>query len=138
MLLSVVIVVVVVGGAIGLRPPRSPPTAAQTQSGALRAAPAAAVPRLVDLGSTTCAPCKVMLGVMSELEERYPGAMAIEFINVNENPELADRYGVRVIPTQIFYAPDQRELFRHVGVFRTEEIVAKWKDLGFPIALAQR
>ena len=89
------------------------------------------LPRFVDLGTTTCAPCKVMLGVMAELEQKYPGAVAIEFINVNQNPDQAQRYGIQVIPSQIFYSPDGRELFRHTGVFRTEEIIAKWAELGF-------
>lgn len=91
------------------------------------------LPRFVELGTTTCAPCRVMLGVMAELEEKYPGAMVIEFVNVHEQAALADRYAVQVIPTQIFYSPDDRELFRHVGVFKTEEIVAKWAELGFPV-----
>jgi len=92
------------------------------------------LPRFVELGTTTCAPCRVMLGVMAELEQKYPGAMVIEFVNVHEQPALADRYGVQVIPSQIFYSPDDRELFRHVGVFKAEEIVAKWVELGFPMA----
>jgi thioredoxin 1 len=91
------------------------------------------LPRFVELGTTTCAPCRVMLGVMAELEKNYPGVMVIEFVNVHEQPALADRYGVQVIPTQIFYSPDDRELFRHVGVFKTEEVIAKWAELGFPV-----
>lgn len=90
------------------------------------------LPRFVGLGSTTCAPCKVMLGVMSELEQKYVGAMVIEFINAEQYPEQAERYGIRIIPSQIFYGPDGRELYRHTGVIRTEEIVAKWAELGFP------
>ncbi|HMA96049.1 MAG TPA: thioredoxin family protein [Polyangiaceae bacterium] len=92
---------------------------------------AKALPRFVDLGTTTCAPCKAMLGVMAELEQKYPGAMTIEFVNVQEQPLAAQRYGIQTIPTQIFYAPDGRELYRHIGVFRTEAIIAKWAELGF-------
>jgi thioredoxin 1 len=80
-----------------------------------------------------------MLGVMGELEQRYPGAMVVEFVNTAERPAEAQRLGVQIIPTQIFYSPDNRELFRHVGVFRAEEIVAKWAELGFPMtATAER
>jgi thioredoxin 1 len=35
-----------------------------------------------------------------------------------------------VIPTQIFYDADGRDLFRHVGFFAKEDILAKWKELG--------
>ena len=89
------------------------------------------LPRFVDLGTTTCAPCKVMLRVMAELEEKYPGAFIIEFVNVQKDRTGAQRYNIQIIPTQIFFAPDGRELYRHVGVFKTEEIIAKWAELGF-------
>jgi thioredoxin 1 len=35
-----------------------------------------------------------------------------------------------VIPTQIFYNAEGKELFRHVGFFGKEDILAKWKELG--------
>ena len=91
----------------------------------------AALPRFVDLGTTTCPPCRVMLGVMEELKKKYPDEMIVEFVNVQEKPEEVSRYGIRVIPAQIFYDPSGKELYRHIGVFRTEEIIEKWADLGF-------
>lgn len=92
---------------------------------------AQALPRFVDLGTTTCAPCRVMLGVMEELKQKYPGAMTVEFVNVRENPAEAQSYGIQMIPTQIFFGPDGRELYRHIGVFRTDAVIAKWAELGF-------
>lgn len=97
------------------------------------AAPTKALPRFVDFGTTTCAPCKVMLGVMAELEQKYPGAMTIEFVNVQEQQEKTQMYGIRTIPTQIFFSPDGKELFRHLGVMRTEAVIAKWAELGIVI-----
>jgi thioredoxin 1 len=92
-----------------------------------------AVPRFVDLGTTSCAPCKVMLGVMKELEAQYASALLIEFVNVHDQPAAMDTYGINVIPTQIFFAPDGKELFRHVGVMRAEAVVSKWSELGYPL-----
>jgi thioredoxin 1 len=92
------------------------------------------LPRFVDLGTTSCAPCKVMIRVMAELSEQYPGALQIDFVNVKEEPEMLDKYGVSIIPTQIFYSPDGKELFRHTGVFPAPAIVAKWKELGYELA----
>lgn len=89
------------------------------------------LPRFVDLGTTTCAPCKVMLGVMAEFEQRYPGALIVEFIDVQRHPEEAERFGVQVIPSQIFYDGNGRELYRHTGVFPTDAIAAKWAELGY-------
>ena len=94
---------------------------------------ASALPKFVDLGTTTCAPCKAMLRVMDELRTQYPGKLDIQFVNVKEQWEKMDAYGVSAIPTQIFYSPDSRELFRHTGYFSTKEVVAKWKELGFDL-----
>ena len=94
----------------------------------------AALPRFVDIGTTTCAPCKAMLRVMEELEQQYPGALRIEFVNVKDDPDNAAQYGVKVIPTQIFYSPEGKELYRHTGVFPTRDVAAKWKELGYDLA----
>jgi len=106
----------------------SPPTSA-----AVGAAPSEPLPRFVDAGTTTCAPCKVMLGVMEELERTYSGELVVEFVNTREQPDEAERLGIRTIPSQIFYAPDGRELYRHTGVMRSAEIAAKWAELGFTL-----
>lgn len=90
-------------------------------------------PRFVDLGTTSCAPCRVMLGVMEVLEQRYPEALQVDFINVQLDADSVKFYGIRAIPTQIFYSPDGQELFRHIGVMRADEIVAKWKTLGYDL-----
>jgi thioredoxin 1 len=91
------------------------------------------LPKLVDLGTRTCAPCKAMLGVLDELERGYGGQLAVEFINVAEQEEKAAPYAVDVIPTQVFLGPDGKELFRHVGFFSRTAIVQKWGELGFPL-----
>ncbi|GAO01272.1 hypothetical protein PSR1_00125 [Anaeromyxobacter sp. PSR-1] len=74
-----------------------------------------------------------MLGVMQDLERDYPDSLIVQFINVQERPDEAERYGIQVIPSQIFYGPDGRELYRHTGVFRADAVVAKWAELGFPL-----
>jgi len=85
LLLSSIVIVGIVGGALLLKSNRTEPTSARPAQ-----AQRQALPRFVDLGTTTCAPCRVMLGVMEELEQRYPGAMIVEFVNVNSQPEGRD------------------------------------------------
>jgi len=92
-----------------------------------------ALPRFVDLGTTTCAPCRVMLGVMDTLEQQYPDTLAVEFVNVHEDRAAASRYGIQIIPTQIFYAPDGQELFRHTGVMPAAAVASKWRELGYDL-----
>lgn len=130
-LLAVLIASAVVGIPLYLKSRAPTVRPLQPDRGSALAPTAESLPRLVDFGTTTCAPCKAMLAVMAELEQKYPGAMVIEFVNVQERPAEAQRYGVQVIPSQIFYAPDGKELYRHTGVFRTDAILAKWEELGF-------
>jgi thioredoxin 1 len=91
------------------------------------------VPRLVELGADRCIPCKMMAPILEELRKEYSGKLEVAFIDVWKNRDAARRYGIRRIPTQIFYDASGRELFRHVGFFPKEDILAKWKELGVPI-----
>lgn len=103
---------------------------ARAQPAAISPSRAAAVPRLVDLGSVTCVPCKAMAPILDGLRAEYAGRMEVQFIDVWKDPDAGHAYGVRVIPTQIFYAADGRELARHEGFLGREEILARWKALG--------
>jgi thioredoxin 1 len=101
-------------------------------------APAAAVapaviadlPRLVDLGADKCIPCKMMAPILDDLRKTYAGRMDVVFIDVWQNPDAGKKYGINVIPTQIFYDAAGKELFRHDGFFGKDDILAKWKELG--------
>jgi thioredoxin 1 len=88
------------------------------------------VPRLVDLGSVTCIPCQMMAPVLEELKKEYAGRLSVEFYDVRENPDAATKYGIKLIPTQIFFDASGKELFRHEGFFAKDGILAKWKELG--------
>jgi thioredoxin 1 len=88
------------------------------------------LPRLVDLGADKCIPCKMMAPILAELAQEYAGQLDVVFIDVWKKREEAPRYGIRVIPTQIFYGADGKELFRHLGFFAKNDILAKWKELG--------
>ncbi|MFB0505111.1 MAG: thioredoxin family protein, partial [Thermodesulfobacteriota bacterium] len=91
------------------------------------------VPRLVELGADRCIPCKMMAPILEQLRKEYSGKLQVAFIDVWKNPDAAKRYGIRVIPTQIFYDASGKELFRHVGFIPKRDILAKWKELGIPI-----
>jgi thioredoxin 1 len=99
------------------------------------AATTAKLPRLVDLGATKCIPCKLMAPVLEELKKEYAGRMNVEFIDVWVNPDAGKPYGIEMIPTQIFFDAEGKELFRHVGFFAKEDILAKWKELGVDLTV---
>ncbi len=85
---------------------------------------------MVDIGAKKCIPCKMMAPIMEELEKEYHGKAAIVFIDVWENPSAGGEFGIRVIPTQIFYDASGKETLRHEGFFDKESIVAELKNLG--------
>ncbi|MFH1069169.1 MAG: thioredoxin family protein [Candidatus Glassbacteria bacterium] len=93
--------------------------------------PAVGLPRLVDLGADQCIPCKLMAPILEELKEEYKGRLEVTFIDVWKDPLPGRQYGIRAIPTQIFYGPDGKELFRHEGFYSKEDILAKWRELGY-------
>jgi len=91
-------------------------------------AAAAALPRLVDLGATKCIPCKRMAPILEALKVDYAGAVDVQFIDVWQNPQAGTPYGIRLIPTQVFFDRKGRERFRHEGFFAREEIERIFKD----------
>ena len=75
--------------------------------------------------------------MLDELKKEYAGKLEVEFIDVWENPDAGKQYGIEVIPTQIFYDADGKELFRHIGFFAKDDILAKWKELGVDLKSAK-
>ena len=108
------------------QPPATPPAAS--------AAPVSVrLPQLIDLGAKTCIPCKKMAPILEELSATYVAYFGVQFIDVRENPSMAKQYDIRFIPTQIFYDAQARELYRHIGFYSKEEILAKWRALGVDV-----
>ncbi len=92
------------------------------------------LPKLLDLGSGTCIPCKAMAPILEELKETYAGVFDVQFIDVKDHPEAARQYGIQLIPTQIFFDIAGQERFRHEGFFSREDILATWDQLGVELA----
>lgn len=88
-------------------------------------------PHLVDLGADQCIPCKMMAPILDELKKDFAGRMDVTFIDVWKNREQAGRFGIQMIPTQIFYDPDGNELYRRSGFIGRGDILETWKRLGY-------
>ncbi len=98
---------------------------------------AQSLPKLVDVGADKCIPCIKMAPILDQLREDFSGQMDVVFVDVWKKREEAAKYGVRMIPTQIFYAPDGRKLYRHTGFYSREEMLARWQELGYSFAKDQ-
>ena len=88
------------------------------------------LPKLIDLGADKCIPCKKMAPILEEAEKLYKGRAEIVFIDVWKNREEGAKYGIRTIPTQIFFDASGTEVLRHEGFFPMEEIQKQFKAMG--------
>lgn len=99
--------------------------------------PVKALPKMIELGSDKCIPCKAMAPIIEELKKELAGKLQMEFYDVWKNAEYGRKYAIRVIPTQVFVDAAGKEVFRHEGFFSKEDILAKWKELGFDFSKAK-
>jgi thioredoxin 1 len=112
------------------------PAAAQTKSAKTPAAvssSAKSIPLMVDIGAKKCIPCKMMAPILEDLKKEYAGVFKTEFIDVWENPGAGDKYGIRAIPTQIFYDASGKEFYRHMGYFSKKQILDTFRNQGIDV-----
>ncbi|MDL2216336.1 thioredoxin family protein [Desulfovibrio sp. OttesenSCG-928-M14] len=79
---------------------------------------------MIDLGAKSCIPCKMMAPILEKLEAEYRGKADVVFIDVWQNPNEGKKYGIRAIPTQIFYNKKGEEIWRHQGFLDEKSIRA--------------
>jgi thioredoxin 1 len=87
----------------------------------------------VELGSVNCIPCKKMQPVMKSIEAKYKGLIKVTFHDVWKDDAPAKKYGVELIPTQVFLDASGKEIMRHEGFFAEEEIDKLFQSQGVNI-----
>lgn len=85
---------------------------------------------LVDIGSDSCTPCKMMMPVLRELQEEYKGKAAIIVLDVGRDKDRSRPFGLRVVPTQIFFDKEGKEVGRHEGFMDRKGLMDTLEKLG--------
>lgn len=86
------------------------------------------VPVLVDLWAVWCGPCRAIAPHVDAIAQEYAGRVKVVKVNVDEEPELALRYGIQSIPTLLFFK-DGKVQDMIVGVVPKQTIVQKLEAL---------
>lgn len=87
-------------------------------------------PTVIDLGARTCIPCKKMAPILEGLSKEYKGKANVLFIDVHEDSAAANRFKIRMIPTQIFFDAKGKEINRHIGFMDKADILKELKTAG--------
>lgn len=84
-------------------------------------------PTLVDFFATWCGPCKMQAPILEQVKQTVGDEATIIKIDVDRNPELAQRYNVRSIPTLIIFVEGQAA-WRGNGLHQAAQLVDKIKE----------
>lgn len=87
-------------------------------------------PHFVEVGSESCHSCKVMGKLLYKVKKRYPN-YNINFVNVKKERQAAFDLKIRMIPTQLIFDKEGKEVYRHVGVLATDDLLALFKTYKF-------
>ena len=98
--------------------------------------PTVGLPRMIEIGSDSCATCIAMQQVVADLRTRHADRLEVVSINLREYPEQVKVWRVKFIPTQVFLDGQGRELYRHVGYLPRPAVEERFAALGFPLTAA--
>jgi len=79
---------------------------------------------MVDFWAEWCGPCRMVAPIVEELAQAYLGKAKVAKLNTDEAPDIAGRFGIRSIPTMMFFKNGQ-EVQQLVGAYPKSKIVEK-------------
>ena len=85
-------------------------------------------PVLVDFWAEWCGPCKMIAPILEEIANEKAGAVKVAKVNVDENQGLSSKFGIRAIPTLLFFK-DGSVREQIVGMTSKRDLIAKLEAL---------
>lgn len=85
-------------------------------------------PAVIDFWAEWCGPCRMLTPVVKELSQEYEGRVVVGKVDVDGNPGISGKYGIRNIPTLLFIKNGQ-VVDKQVGVVPKGALVAKIEAL---------
>jgi thioredoxin 1 len=79
-------------------------------------------PYFLEVGSNSCRSCKIMGSMLHKITQEHP-EYNIHFINVQKERDAASILNIMMIPTQIIYDKEGKEVYRHIGLLSEDELV---------------
>jgi thioredoxin 1 len=92
---------------------------------------AAGKPALYDFGMGQCVPCKEMEKILASIKSKYGDQIEVRLVMAETDKALFQQYKIVAVPTQVFLDASGKEVERHMGIFKEDDLVKKLKDLKF-------
>lgn len=81
-------------------------------------------PAVVDFWAEWCGPCRMLTPIVKELSNEFEGRVVVGKVDVDNNPGISGKYGIRNIPTLLFFK-DGQVVDKQVGVVPKGALVNK-------------